>query len=291
MADGQTLLVTIGAGLLAVAPLHGQNLGNPPTPMAAVKHACDAAGGLATFDKLGVLELTIKREEVTQEGKVTDTAKKVFFLTPGPTPARTEDPQLRVVAGDDGSGGWALIGGRPDARPSTTYMVKRLITTDLFPLMLPFSLTWEGVTVTDVTAAKVDGHDVWKLKVQLAPTFFHSPQISTAWTVDVDRTSFALLRAESPATDLGKGVTADGMRFSWRAPTNVKNVRLCGVQEVIGLDEFGREKSHSRIDHISYTVVPRQESERLFGNPIPPEERPKLPGPQPPQPPGGKPGA
>ena len=58
-----------------------------------------------------------------------------------------------MIAGDDGTGGWAVVGGHPDARPSTLYMVKRLVTADLFPLLLPFSLNWEGATVTDVLPA------------------------------------------------------------------------------------------------------------------------------------------
>ncbi len=291
MPKSPTVLLFLEAALLGAVPLSAQDFGAPPTPMVAIKRACDAAGGLEAFNKLGVLELQIKREEVTQEGQVTNTSKIFSFLAPGPTPGRTEDPQFKVIAGDDGSGGWALVGGQPDARPSTIYMVKRLITSELFPVLLPFSLNWEGVTVSDVIASEAGGQGVWRLKVQLAPTFFHTPQISTAWTVDLDRRSFALLGAESPATDLGKGMRADGMRFSWREPAPVKNVRLRGYQRIVGLDEVGREKSHSRIDHISYRLLPPGDAEKVFANPIPPEKRPKPPVPQPPQPPGGKPGA
>jgi hypothetical protein len=291
MRMSATALVTSGVALLTAVSVGAQEPGPPPNPTVAVKRACDAAGGLGAFEKLGVLQLQIRREEVTQDGKVTDTAKIVSFLAPGPTPGRTEDPNISVVAGDDGRGGWALVKGRPDARPTTTYMVKRLLTTELFPLLLPFSLTWEGVTVSEVEPAESGGRSVWRLKVHLAPSFFHTPQISTTWTVDLDRRSFALVGAESPATDLGKGMKADGMRFSWREPLTVRNVRLRGYQRVVGLDEVGREKSHSRIDQIAYKPLPPGDAEKLFANPIPPEKRPKAPMPQPPPAPGGTSGA
>jgi hypothetical protein len=283
-------LATLGAGLLAAVPVHAQEQAAPPEPTAAVKRACDAAGGLDAFKSLGIVELRIKREEVTQDGKVIDSAKKLFFLAPGPTPGRTEEPQFKVVAGDDGTGGWALMGDKPDSRPSTNYMVKRLLTTDLFPLMLPFSLTWEGVTVASVAPADLGGVPVWRLQVQLSPTFFHTPQISRAWTVDIARHTSALVRAVSPATDLGKGVTADGMQFTWGEVTRVRGVALPQYERVVGLDPYGREKSHSRIDRISYDLVPRADAAKLFANPIPPDQRPKMPGLQPPPPPAGAPG-
>jgi hypothetical protein len=245
---------------------------------------------MAAFNALGLVEVRIKREEVTQDGQTTAQSKGFVLLAPGPTPVRTEDPQNKVIAGDDGTGGWAVVAGKPDPRPSTLYMVRRLITADLFPLLLPFSLTWEGATVTDVLPAEVGGQPVWRMTVELARTFFFTPQISTSWTVDVDRRTFALVRAESPATDLGKGVTADGMRFLWSEPVKVGNVTLPGVQRVIGLDEVGREKSHSRIDHLTYRLLPGESVQKLFANPIPLEQRPKPPVMQPPVGPAAKPG-
>jgi hypothetical protein len=277
-------------GLLVAAPLLGQSAAAPPSPAAAVKDACDVVGGLAAFNTLGIVQLHIRREEVTQDGKVARTEKALFFLAPGPTPGRTEDPGLNVIAGDDGNGGWAVVHGKPDPRPSTIYMVKRLLTTDLFPLLLPFSLTWPGVTVTEVVPADIAGEPVWQLKVQMSHTFFHTPQISTVWTVDFDRRTYALVRAESQATDLGKGLTADGMRFSWGESVAVGGLQLSGYQRIVGLDEIGQEKSHSRIDHITYQTLPLTEAQKLFANPIPPKERPHFPIMQPPAPPPNRPG-
>lgn len=282
--------LALAASLMAATPLLAQEAPAAPAPSALLRQACDAAGGMAAFNALGLVEVRIKREEVTQDGQTTAQSKGFVFLAPGPTPGRTEDPQIKVIAGDDGTGGWAVVAGKPDPRPSTLYMVRRLITADLFPLLLPFSLTWEGATVTDVLPAEVGGQPVWRMTVELARTFFFTPQISTSWTVDVDRRTFALVRAESPATDLGKGVTADGMRFLWSEPVKVGNVTLPGVQRVIGLDEVGREKSHSRIDHLTYRLLPGESVQKLFANPIPLEQRPKPPVMQPPVGPAAKPG-
>ena len=132
---------------------------------------------------------------------------------------------------------------------------------------------------------------MWRLTVVLARTFFFTPQISTTWRVDFDRRTFALVRAECPATDLGKGSRPTGCGFCWSEPVRVGNVTLPGVQRLIGLDEVGREKSHSRIDHVTYRLLAGEQAQKLFANPVPPEQRPQPPVMQPPVRPDAKPGA
>ncbi len=275
-------LVVIGAGLVAAMPVSAQAEPKPPAADVAVRKACAAAGGLEAFNKLGIVGIASRSEEVTQDGHITKSEKDYFFSTPGPTPGRMEIPQAKVIAADDDSGGWALIAGRPDSRPATVQMVRRSLRAALFPLLLPFSLTWEGVSVTGVTAGTAGGRPVWKLAVELPHTFFDTPQISTSWTVALDRTTFAVVQAESPFTDLGKGVTADGMLFRWNDPVKVGGVTFYTEQRVTGLDEVGREKSHSRIDRCQYHLMPADDAAKMFGNPIPPDQRPKPPAMQPP---------
>jgi hypothetical protein len=255
-----------------------------PDPNVAVSRACTAAGGLAAFKELGTFRIDMAREEVTQEGTVQKSALTLYLRPPGPVPGRFEDPSVNVVAGDDGSGGWALVGGQPDVRPTTIVMVRRMMASNLFSALLPFSLTWDGVTVSGVTASELEGTPTWRLLVQMERSFFHTPQISTTWTVDLDRRTFRVLRAESPFTDLGKGITADGMRFTWSEPVRLGGVTFNGLQRVIGLDVTGREKSHSRVDRHRFTPVPSEQLAALFGNPVPPEKRPTIPVLQPPRP-------
>ena len=282
MRTALRVLAVIGVGLVAAVPASAQVEPKPPAADTAVRKACAAAGGLEAFNKLGIVGIACKSEEVTQDGHVTDTLKKFYFLAPGPVPGRLELPQANVVAADDGTGGWAVIAGKPDQRLDSSMMVKRSLRAALFPLLLPFSLTWEGVSIARVSAGTVEGRPVWKLSVELPRTFFDTPQISTSWTVALDRTTFAVVQAESPYTDLGKGVTADGMLFRWNNPIKVGGVTFYPEQRVTGLDEFGREKSHSRIDRCQYHLMPADDAAKMFGNPIPPDQRPKPPAMQPP---------
>lgn len=274
---------------LAVAAAAGAQVQPPaPTPDEVVRRACDAAGGLEAYKKLGIVGIAAKSEEVTQEGTISAKLRNTYFLSPGPVPGRFEYPEAKIFAGDAGDGGWAVVADKADKRLSTSYIVKRSLTTLLFPTLMPFSLTWDGVSVQDVTAAQLKGTQVWKLTVNFPRSFFDSPQIASTWTVFVDAATYAVVRAESPFTDLGKGVTADGMRFTWREPVKLKGVTFYKEQRLTGLDETGLEKSHSRVDRFQYHLIPASESGRLFGNPIPPDQRPKPPALQPPQlPPAG----
>jgi hypothetical protein len=267
--------VVVTAGLLAAAPLLAAPSPAVPSPQEAVERACAKAGGLDAFRQLGVLEINVTSEEVTQDGHTSKSSKNLFVMSPGPIPGRLELPERNVVAGDDGQGGWAVVNERADSRPTTTFMVKRSLASFLFPILLPFSLTWQDVTVSGVTPASDDGRPVWRLAVVLPRTFFDSPQIATNWTIDLDRDTFALVRADSPATDLGKGLTADGMRFAWNAPVTLGGMRFFAEERVIGLDEEGHEKTHSRVDHLKFSRLPKSEATRLFANPIPLDQRPK----------------
>jgi len=279
----------LGFGLVVAALAVAQEPPAIPTSEEVVRRACDAAGGLKAFTDLGIVGLATRSEEVSQEGSITTTLQNNYFLAPGPIPGRYENPDKKVVAGDDGSGGWAVINEKPDTRLSTARIVKRQLTTSLFPTLLPFSLTWDGVEVQEVKAAQLKGHPVWQLTVSVPRMFFSTPQIATTWTILIDSTSFAVVRAESPFTDLGKGVTADGMRFTWREPVKVKDVTFYKEQKLTGLDEAGVEKTHSRVDRLQYHVIPISEAKKLFANPIPLELRPKPPAMQPPHPPATQP--
>jgi hypothetical protein len=274
-------LTPIAGLVLAAAAFPAAVLAQPPEtapePSVAVSRACAAAGGLAAFKELGTIQIEMSREEVTQAGSVQKSTRTLYLQAPGPVPGRLEDPAVKVVAGDDGSGGWALVGGQVDARPSTVVMVRRLIVSNLFSALLPFSLTWDGVTVTGVTAAQLDGTPTWRLNVEMERSFFHTPQMATSWTVDLDRQTFRVIRAESPFTDLGQGITADGMRFIWSEPVRLGGVTFNSMQRVIGLDATGREKSHSRIDRHRFTAVPADRQAALFSNPVPPDKRPTVP--------------
>ncbi|HVN75368.1 MAG TPA: hypothetical protein VMT19_03560 [Thermoanaerobaculaceae bacterium] len=278
--------VVLGLGMAIATVAAAQEKPAAPTPDEIVRRACKAAGGVEAFNKLGIVGIATKSEEVSEDGTITTKLMNNYFLAPGPIPGRFELPNNKVTAGDDGSGGWAVIRDKPDQRPATAQIVRRSLATNLFPTLLPFSLTWEGVEIQDAKAVQLKGRSAWQLTVAVPRSFFDTPQIGTTWKVFVDGATYAVVRAESPFTDLGKGVTADGMRFTWREPVKVKDVTFYKEQRLTGLDEVGEEKAHSRVDHHQFHVIPVSEAKKLFANPIPPEMRPKPPALQPPAQPG-----
>lgn len=270
--------VAVGAIALAGAGhLDAQADEAAPAANVVVARACEAGGGLEAFRRLGTVRLDITLREVTTDGKPSEGQKTIVMTTPGPVPGRLENAGQQLVAADDGNGGWATQAGKPDPRPSTKVMVKRVLASDLFPLLLPYSLTWEGVAVSAVTPATLKGKPVWRLAVQLSRSFFHTPQIATNWTVDVDRETYSVVQAESPYVDLGHGIVADGMRFAWGSPLRLKGVWLHADQKLVGIDEVGREKVHNRIDTIRYRSLGEADVAQLFTNPVPEDQRPPLP--------------
>lgn len=279
LCGATALTILSGLGTVGAQPAPAPP---PPDPKVVVEKACQVAGGMKAFNELGILAIGMEREEITQDGKTTRSNMGIFTSMPGPIPGRFEMPEARTVAGDDGSGGWALIEGRPDQRPSTAHMVRRTISSQIFSLLLPFSLNWEGIVFGPVTAGNIAGKPVWRLQVELPRVFFASPQMSRTWWIDFDQKSYALVQAISPATDLGKGVTSDGMLLTQAKPVKVGGVWLPSEEKAIGLDEQGNQKAHTRTKWLKYKVVASSEAGRLFGNPIPPAQRPKPPQMQPP---------
>ena len=279
---GETMLPRTALSLVAIATLagspaaFGQSGLEIPTPDFVVQRAWEHAGGLEAFGRLGIVLADFSTEENTQEGNPTTTRSKTYFLAPGPTPGRIEIEAIKAVSGDSGGrqAGWAVIGGKPDIRQSTQMMVKKLLTTNLFTLMLPFSLNWDGVLLKTVEPTVVKGVPVWRLSIEVARGFFHSPQIATTWRIDFDRKTYAVVQAESPATDLGKGLKADGMRISWAKLQDVRGIRLPGEQRTIGLSETGAEKAHSRLEQVRYSVLEAEGNAAMFRDPVPPELRP-----------------
>jgi hypothetical protein len=267
----------LAATLAGAVPAAGQSQADVPSPDLLVKRAWSEAGGLEAFRRLGIVYADFSSEEVTPGGKPTTTISRAWFVAPGPNPGRIEIENPRVISGDDGTKGWAIVNGKPDVRQSTEIMVKRLLVTKLFTLLLPFSLDWEGVILRDVEPAAVKGQPVWRLTIDVAKGFFHSPQIATTWRIDFHRDTYAVVQAESPATDMGQGIKADGMRVSWSRHQDLQGVSLPGEQLTIGLSESGAEKAHTRTDRVRYDITASDAFDKLFANPVPPELRPTPP--------------
>lgn len=288
----QRVIGAVGTSILLLVAGVGRSVAQSapaavPDAKSIVNKACDAAGGQSAFRKLGILSMDMTREEVTQTGKLTSDSMLVMVTTPGPVPGRLEMAGSQTIAADDGTGGWALVGGRPDQRPSTIHMVKRTITSQTFSLLLPFSLTWEGVVLKSVEPGSIAGKPVWRLEIEVDRSFFASPQMSRTWYIDIDQSSFSVVQAVCPATDLGKEVRADGMLITVPQRIKVGGVMLPAVEKAVGLDEAGNQKTHNRTKTVKYKLVSSAEAGALFPNPIPPDQRPKPPQMPAPGPGGG----
>lgn len=271
---GQTFAGAIMACLVASGTASAEQT---PTPATVITRACQASGGVVAFQRMGALRLLMSQDEIATDGTPMKAQKSFLVTTPGPIPGRIEIPKNDVIAGDDGSGGWAVQAGKADPRPLTKIQVKRMLATSLFPVLLPFSLQWPEVRVAGVAADHIKGRATWKLTVEFPNTFFVSPQIATTWTVHVDQQTWGVLAASAPATDLGKGIQADGMLFTWSNPVTVKGLRFFGEQRVTGIDDIGREKPHSRIDRIQYQAISATEAAKRYVSPVPVDPS-KLPG-------------
>lgn len=266
------ILILLGGGVSLLAQPSSPP---PPDPRQIVRKACDALGGIEAFRKLGILGMTVEREEISQDGNITSDSSQIIISTPGPVPGRLELPRSKTIAADDGSGGWALNNGQPDQRPSTVHMVKRTLTTQTFSLLMPFSLTWEGVDLKGVEPGIIAGRPVWRIEVEVQRSFFATPQMSRTWFVDFDQETFALIQATCPATDLGQNVRADGMLITAPQRVKVGGVSLPSLERVVGLDEGGNQKAHTRTKTLKYKLISNAEAGVLFPNPIPPDQRPQ----------------
>ncbi len=262
----------------------------PPSADELIRKACDAAGGIEAFRALGIVHLTLDRTEVAKDGAENKTQTFFFFRAPGPIPARLENVASQIVAGDDGTGGWAVNKGAVDKRAMTQFMIERVVRTDLFQLLMPFSLTWEGVTVRNVAADTVDGTPAWRLDLVLPANFFFTPQISPNWRIYLHRERATVLRAESDPTDLGGDMKADGMLITWAKPVKLGEVWLFSEMVTLGRNLKGEILPHSRRDAMTYRLLPLTEAPKLFPNPIPPDKRPKPYKLQPPAQPAPPPG-
>jgi hypothetical protein len=57
----------------------------------------------------------------------------------------------------------------------------------------------------------------------------------------------------------------------------VGSVTLRADERVVGLDDMGKEKAHTRVRNVSFELLPAAKRGGLFDNPIPPDQRPKPP--------------
>lgn len=185
-----------------------------PTPAQVVSQACDAAGGLEAFRGLGLLRLTVQDDAPMLATRDALPKAVISFLSPGPTPGRIFFPGSGALLAHDRSLWWWMTRGAVDTSPGVSADAQRTLRDYLFTLLLPFSLTWEGVSLDRVEALTNEGRLLWRLWFEVPTGFFRSEAISHSWWVDFDRGSFAFVSAGYPAVDASGREGVEGRQFT-----------------------------------------------------------------------------
>lgn len=223
------------------------------------------AGGNTAFAKLGVIKLDADEAETLSDGTTNDGgfigwvdagSIRNFRLNLGPD----------VVLAVNGDTAWATVNGELDTRPQSNRKIPEAIHQKLFPLMLPFSLQWPGLTLGDVTEGQVEGTDTWRVSVTVPKGYFGVPSMDTTWYAHADRETLAFVAFESvPPVEIRK-VTDEGMRFRPLKWQTLNGCKLPSQIMIDGIDFSFHPNGHVRITRVEATALGRFDP-RLFLHP------------------------
>jgi len=225
-----------------------------PSAESLVELAIDAAEVEATLAGHDVIRAAIHQEETASDG--TTSEQNLTALIYGETL-----DSIRLELGNgislalNGTTGWATIRGQVDERPQTPLMAAGTIRQSLFPLLLPFTLRFDGVRLGPVTEGTFDGKPAWVLQVDFEENFFASPAMATTWNVLIDRETRLVLGAEFiPSVEYQK-VVNEGVRYRMLKHETTDGLVLPVHVLLDGIDMNGVENGHVRVTKLSFTSV------------------------------------
>lgn len=230
-------LLTILVGSAAAAETTASDL---------VDRMVQAAGGMESFKAIGVLQIEAAEEETRTDGTALASAFTAFADATNLLNLRMEFGK-DVVLGCHSGTGWATVGGAVDERPQASRMASGTLRQKLFPLLLPFSLTMDGVVLGEVTEDEFEGEAVWRLQAKFHEFFFAAPIMTTTWDFLVRQKDLELLAAEFQPPPKFRGVQEEGVRYRPLNHADVEGVTLGTHLLVSGLDRNGIENAHVRI--------------------------------------------
>ncbi len=260
-----TMILALGIASTGLA-------GPPPSAKTLVDRAKMAAGGEDAFTKLGVVKMKIHEDEVTAKGEKHPADFTGYANTAHLDQMRLELPGDVVLATLGGGKGWATVAGTEDTRPLTPYKSVTTIRTKLFPLLVPFSLDLDGITISDVEPATWEGKAVWKMKVTFPKDFFGSPIMDVPWELLQDRESGAMLAWQFLPPPEYESYTTEGMRFRLLTTKPVDGVTLPAKILAEGITTDGNINNHYRTVEVEVTPLGDTGAE-LF---LPPSVRERL---------------
>jgi hypothetical protein len=224
----------------------------PPPTDALVKGMLDAMGGEHAFSKLGVLELSVTEEETKADGKRSSKQYTAYLDTGNLTAMRLELPG-EIVIGRSGKEAWATRSGVIDDRPQTGQMGSAMLNQRLFPMMLPFSLTMDGVVLSGAAETSFEGQPAWRIAVNFADKFFIAPAMGTTWHLHVRRSDYAVLGIEFLPPEEFRKVATEGVRYRPLKFTNLSGAKIADQVLLDGIDFDGSPTGHVRVTKMSFT--------------------------------------
>lgn len=218
-----------------------------PDADALIEGMVDAAGGMQAFRELGVLEITLTEEETAADGSQRNRQSTAYLDARTLTDMRLDLPGEIVVA-RNGSNVWATRAGAIDDRPQTTKMALATINQRLFPLLLPFTLTMDGVRPGEVLETSFEGEPAWRMAVTFKDDFFVTPSMATTWYVHVAKKDGRLLSAEFFPPPGVREVRSEGIRYRVLKQTTIGANSQLPVQVLLdGIDVHGSPTGHVRV--------------------------------------------
>jgi hypothetical protein len=226
----------------------------PPDAQALLDGMLKAAGGLQPFRDLGVIEIVLTEEETAADGTQRNRRATAYVETGTLSNLRLELPGDVVVA-RRGNNGWSTRSGVPDDRPQGSRMAVGTLNQRLFPLLLPFSATMEGVRFGAINETSFEGQPAWRVAVDFPDGFFITPSMATTWYLHIRKDTGALLAAEFlPPADV-RNVRSEGIRYRVLKQAPVGTGAQLPVQVLLdGIDLAGSPTGHVRVTKMQTTV-------------------------------------
>jgi hypothetical protein len=226
----------------------------PPDAAALLDGMLEAAGGLQGFRDLGMIEIALTEEETTSGSSQRTQRSTAYVDATTLTNLRLELPGEIVVA-RGGAKGWATRAGVPDDRPQTPRMALATLNQRLFPLLLPFTATMEGVRLGAVNETSFEGEPAWRVAVRFQENFFIAPSMATTWYLYIRKADGSLLAAEFLPPPEVRDVRDEGIRYRVlkQAPIGA-GVKLPVQVLLDGIDLNGSPTGHVRVTKMQVTV-------------------------------------
>jgi hypothetical protein len=250
---------------LILAPLAA--LAGPPDVEDIRNGAIEAAGGMKAFKELGVIEIALKDEETTSDGKQHTKTATAYVDARTMVNMRLELPGNIVIA-RTGTSFWATRNGEMDDRPQAPKMVRATLNQRLFPLLLPYTLDMDGITLSNPTSSNFEGEPAWRVAVDFPDDFFVAPSMATTWYLHVRKSDFKALGVEFIPPQEVRTVRSEGIRYRPLKWMSLGSGVQIPVQVLLdGIDVNGAATGHVRVTRMGVKVRGAYEP-ALFIDPI-----------------------